>query len=61
LRGGKASVDAWIALRVTFVAAKAFEVTLVERTRHILENMSAGKRTSDKQKGGKREKEEGKL
>jgi hypothetical protein len=57
LRGGKASVDAWIALRVTFVAAKAFEVILVERTRRILENMLNGKRASEKQKGGKREEE----
>jgi hypothetical protein len=58
LRGGKASVDAWIALRVTFVAAKAFEVILVERgTRRILENMLNGKRASEEQKGRKREEE----
>jgi hypothetical protein len=40
LRGGKASADAWIALRVTFVAAKASEVILAERVRRIIEDMS---------------------
>jgi hypothetical protein len=33
LRGAKASVDAWIALRVTCAAAKASEVILAERVR----------------------------
>jgi hypothetical protein len=35
LRGGKTSVDAWIAFREGRVAAKASEATLVERKRCI--------------------------
>jgi curli biogenesis system outer membrane secretion channel CsgG len=42
LRGAKASVDAWIALRVTIVAAKTSEVILVERVLRIPENMLNG-------------------
>jgi hypothetical protein len=40
LRGGKASVDAWIAFRVSLVAASASEVTPAERIRRIRDNMA---------------------
>jgi hypothetical protein len=40
LRGGKASVDAWIALRVSLVAASASEVILAELIRRIRDNMA---------------------
>jgi hypothetical protein len=44
LAGATASVDAWIALRVTFVAAKASEVILVERKRGIRKIRRAARR-----------------
>jgi hypothetical protein len=40
LRGGKTSVDAWIALRVSLVAASASEVILAELIRRIRDNMA---------------------
>jgi hypothetical protein len=63
LRGTKASVDAWIALRVTFVASKASDAILVERVRRNLVNMSNGKSASSKgaARGRRRNKERGVL
>jgi hypothetical protein len=63
LRGAKASVDAWIALRVTFVTSKASDVILVERVRRIPLNMSNGNRASNKGEatGRRRRKERGVL
>jgi hypothetical protein len=44
LRGGKTSVDTWIALRVSLVAASASEVILAELIRRIRDNMANDER-----------------
>jgi hypothetical protein len=64
LRGAKASVDAWIALRVAFVASKASDAILVERVRRNPVNMSNGNRASSKREArgrSRRNKERGVL
>src|ERR1700761_4688884 len=48
LRGVQASVDTWIALRVTVVAAKASEALLGERMRNHRQNWR-GKRASEQE------------
>jgi hypothetical protein len=53
LRGGKTSVDAWIALRVSLVAASASEVILAELIRPILRRIRDNMANDESERAGR--------